>query len=83
VLFDERYCYFYKDGKVYSWTKEPSLKLIKKAKKKVKKYRWGIYHYRTNSVGRLDEYYSGDGDLPEIDGCVLICIPGTEIEVEE
>ena len=53
VLFDERYCYFYKDGKVYSWTKEPSLKLIKKAKKKVKKYRWGIYNWHLKDCVKI------------------------------
>jgi len=43
-FYNGKYPTFTKDGKLYNWHLEPSLKLIEKAKKKVKKKFWLSIH---------------------------------------
>ena len=74
---------FTKDGKQYDWHKEPSMKLIAKAKTKVKKYKvlfkgpFGEWHmssayYKTVQDFDCDNIYEDKHTLPQ-----------TQIEVEE
>lgn len=53
---------FCKDGRYYDWLKEPSLKLIKKAKKSVKKWRW-LYQISNGNFHMTDKHYSSEEEV--------------------
>jgi hypothetical protein len=69
VYFESNeYVFFYPDGKLYDWQKEPSLKLIEKAKKEEPKKKYyrvifkdnqGVWHVLTSLVDENFEDTTG------------------------
>ena len=72
---------FAKDGKYYDWHLEPSLKLIEKAKKKVKKRFWLFIH-----ESEIDKLYLEAATLYTMNpnkNCKNCHLVELELEVEE
>lgn len=74
--------YFTKDGKYCDWHKEPSLKLIKRPKKKVKKYK---VLYKKNDEFCVSPvwYTSEDEFIAYLPYKFIQLIKESEVEVEE
>lgn len=72
---------FCSSGKLQSWHLEPSLKLIEKAKKKVKKKFYVVIHDSDIKKGRVDDpLHLYEDKVPYPVGCQLTEL---ELEVEE
>ena len=77
---------FYKDGMYFNWAKEPSLKLIKKAKKKVKKTIEALIHVEKKNPFRYFEQrriYSTKELASDFNSDYEVQKISFEIEVEE
>lgn len=85
-LFEDEYTvWFTSDGKYYNWHKEPSLKLIGRPKKKIKKYKvlykndCGIFFVSQNTYSDKEDFKSKSYKTVAF----IQLIKESEIEVEE
>jgi len=75
---------FTKEGRLYSWNKEPSLKLIERPKKKVKKYKV-LYRDAFHNYAVSSSFYEGKADFDLCSDSLkfIQLIKESEIEVEK